>query len=103
MPLKVVVLGLSEGKASPQTPTRGSGMKQTECGRCCFASCVASSSTYLHKERVGLIVDGVRVVELAVVPQDLAHRRVLLGHGEHPLRIAALGQQLPAQRGRGKQ
>lgn len=45
---------------------------------------------------MGLVVDGVRVVELAVVPQHLAQRRVGLGHGEHPLRVAALRHQLPA-------
>lgn len=54
------------------------------------------SSTYLRKERVCLVVDGVPVVELAVVPQHLAQRRVGLGHGEHPLRVAALRHQLPA-------
>lgn len=55
-----------------------------------------SASTYLHEERVGLIVDGVRVVKLAVVPHDLPQRRVLLGDGKHPRRVAALCQQLPA-------
>lgn len=52
---------------------------------------------YLHKKRVGLVVDGVRVVELAVVPQDLPHWRVLLGYSKHPLWIAAVCQQLPVQ------
>lgn len=50
---------------------------------------------------MGVVVDGVRVVELAVVPQHLAWRRVGLGHGEHPLRVAALRHQLPAGGGRG--
>lgn len=60
-------------------------------------SCTTASSTYLYKQWVRLIVDSVRVVELAIVPQDLAHRRVLLGHCEHPPWIAALCQQLPVQ------
>lgn len=47
---------------------------------------------------MGLVVDCVRVIELAVVPQHLAQRRVGLGHGEHLLRVAALGHQLPAKR-----
>lgn len=55
-----------------------------------------SASAYLHEQRVGLVVDGVRVVKLAVVPHDLPQRRVLLGHGKHPRRVAALRQQLPA-------
>lgn len=44
---------------------------------------------------MGVVVDGVRVVELAVVPQHLAWRRVGLRHGEHPLRVAAVRHQLP--------
>lgn len=58
-----------------------------------------SPRTYLHKQGEGLIVDGVRVVKLAIVPHDLPQRRVLLGHGEHPWWVAALREQLPAQKG----
>lgn len=54
---------------------------------------------YLYKYRVRLVVDSVRVVELAIVPQDFAHWGVLLGHCKHPARITAFGQQLPVEEG----
>lgn len=60
------------------------------------------SRTHLYKQRVRLVVDSVRVVKLAVVPQDFAQRRILLGHCKHLLRIAAFCQQLPVQGGRRK-
>lgn len=52
---------------------------------------------YLHKNRIRLIVDSVRVVILSIVPQDLANRSVLLRHCKHPPRIATFCQQIPVQ------